>query len=308
MLERLLPLPAGGLRGDPRGDGRAARHDPAARPSAARVPAGARGGRDAARWRSGSAALREANPMLGTRGCRLGLLYPEIYEMQVRAIVRAAVAVERADRRAAARRDHAPARRLRRGAAPPAAPHARHGRGGAQSCRSESTTSSGTMIELPRACIRADEIAAGGGLLQLRHERPDPDDARLLAGRRRGQVPDPLPGRPHPRANPFETLDLLRGRRSDARSASRAPARPSPSSSSGSAVSTAATRARSRSATSSASTTSPARRTACRSRDWQLRRRRSPRPGSRPSQPAARGSSDNRNGPPHAPGADRTRL
>ncbi|HET9214716.1 MAG TPA: pyruvate, phosphate dikinase, partial [Gaiellaceae bacterium] len=38
-------------------------------------------------------ALREANPMLGTRGCRLGLLYPEIYEMQVRAIVRAALAV-----------------------------------------------------------------------------------------------------------------------------------------------------------------------------------------------------------------------
>ena len=30
--------------------------------------------------------------MLGTRGCRLGILYPEIYEMQVRAIVRAALA------------------------------------------------------------------------------------------------------------------------------------------------------------------------------------------------------------------------
>ncbi len=35
-------------------------------------------------------ALHEVNPMLGTRGCRLGILYPEIYEMQVRAIVRAA--------------------------------------------------------------------------------------------------------------------------------------------------------------------------------------------------------------------------
>ncbi len=32
-------------------------------------------------------ALQEANPMLGLRGCRLGLLYPEINEMQVRAIV-----------------------------------------------------------------------------------------------------------------------------------------------------------------------------------------------------------------------------
>ena len=34
--------------------------------------------------------LHESNPMLGTRGCRLGLQWPEIYEMQVRAIVRAA--------------------------------------------------------------------------------------------------------------------------------------------------------------------------------------------------------------------------
>ncbi|HEY8645633.1 MAG TPA: pyruvate, phosphate dikinase [Gaiellaceae bacterium] len=40
-------------------------------------------------------ALRETNPMLGTRGCRLGLERPEIYEMQIRAIVRAAQAVER---------------------------------------------------------------------------------------------------------------------------------------------------------------------------------------------------------------------
>ena len=40
-------------------------------------------------------ALREANPMLGTRGCRLGLEWPAIYEMQIRAIVRAAKAVER---------------------------------------------------------------------------------------------------------------------------------------------------------------------------------------------------------------------
>ena len=36
------------------------------------------------------AEMREANPMLGLRGCRVGILYPEIYGMQVRAIVRAA--------------------------------------------------------------------------------------------------------------------------------------------------------------------------------------------------------------------------
>jgi pyruvate, orthophosphate dikinase len=37
--------------------------------------------------------IHEGNPMLGTRGCRLGILYPEIYEMQVEAIIRAAAAV-----------------------------------------------------------------------------------------------------------------------------------------------------------------------------------------------------------------------
>jgi pyruvate,orthophosphate dikinase len=38
--------------------------------------------------------LHEVNPMLGTRGCRLGIVHPEIYQMQVRAIVRAAKRTE----------------------------------------------------------------------------------------------------------------------------------------------------------------------------------------------------------------------
>jgi pyruvate,orthophosphate dikinase len=40
-------------------------------------------------------ALHEANPMLGHRGCRLGITFPEIYEVQVRAIVEAACDVQR---------------------------------------------------------------------------------------------------------------------------------------------------------------------------------------------------------------------
>jgi pyruvate, orthophosphate dikinase len=99
-------------------------------------------------------ALREANPMLGTRGCRLGLQYPEIYEMQVRAIVRAAKAVEE-------RTGDAPLveimhplvgfeeelRRLRE----LTVAVAEEEDAGEYLC--------GTMIELPRACVRADEIA-----------------------------------------------------------------------------------------------------------------------------------------------------
>ena len=38
-------------------------------------------------------SLAEANPMLGTRGCRLGIQWPEIYAMQVRAIIEAAADV-----------------------------------------------------------------------------------------------------------------------------------------------------------------------------------------------------------------------
>ena len=42
--------------------------------------------------------LHEFNPMLGFRGCRLGIIYPEIYEMQVRAIIQAAIQVKKEGR------------------------------------------------------------------------------------------------------------------------------------------------------------------------------------------------------------------
>jgi pyruvate,orthophosphate dikinase len=43
--------------------------------------------------RARTSALHESNPMLGHRGCRLGITYPEIYEMQARAILEAAANV-----------------------------------------------------------------------------------------------------------------------------------------------------------------------------------------------------------------------
>jgi pyruvate, orthophosphate dikinase len=99
-------------------------------------------------------SLQEANPMLGTRGCRLGLIWPEIYEMQVRAIVRAALAVR-------GRTGNAPlveimhplvafGEELHRLRAITVATAAEEG---------ELEYLVGTMIELPRACVRADEIA-----------------------------------------------------------------------------------------------------------------------------------------------------
>ena len=98
--------------------------------------------------------LQERNPMLGLRGCRLGLLYPEIYEMQVRAIVRAARAVrERTGASAEVEVMHPlvgfgeELRRLRELTLRVVAEE------GEQECRV------GTMIELPRACVCADQIA-----------------------------------------------------------------------------------------------------------------------------------------------------
>jgi len=52
-------------------------------------------GTDVETLRRRATELSEANPMLGHRGCRLGITYPEIYEMQARAIFEAAVAVAR---------------------------------------------------------------------------------------------------------------------------------------------------------------------------------------------------------------------
>jgi pyruvate, orthophosphate dikinase len=107
------------------------------------------------RMRSRIKLLSESNPMLGTRGCRLGILWPEIYEMQVRAIARAAKAVR-------SRTGDAPLieimhplvgfreelRRLRELTEQVMAEEA-----------PELEYLCGTMIELPRAALRADEIA-----------------------------------------------------------------------------------------------------------------------------------------------------
>ena len=53
-------------------------------------------GMDAEKLKERAHKLQEFNPMLGHRGCRLGVSYPEIYEMQTRAIIEAACAVSKA--------------------------------------------------------------------------------------------------------------------------------------------------------------------------------------------------------------------
>jgi pyruvate, orthophosphate dikinase len=99
--------------------------------------------------------LHESNPMLGTRGCRLGLQFPEIYEMQVRAIVRAARAVED-------RTGEAPLVEIMHPLVGFTEELARLRRLTQEVAAEEPSVEyrCGTMIELPRAALRADEIAA----------------------------------------------------------------------------------------------------------------------------------------------------
>jgi len=103
-------------------------------------------------------ALAEFNPMLGHRGCRLGVTYPEIYETQVRAIIEAACNLSREGVRVlpeimipivGMEEEFVRMRQLTEDTA--AQVMAETG------VRVDYTV--GTMIELPRACMVADEIA-----------------------------------------------------------------------------------------------------------------------------------------------------
>jgi pyruvate, orthophosphate dikinase len=104
--------------------------------------------------------LEETNPMLGTRGCRLGLEFPEVYETQVRALVAAAAAVRDRDGRPPEleimiplvdyERELAAMRELVERTAAETAERA-----GFQPV----AFTVGTMIELPRACLIAGRLA-----------------------------------------------------------------------------------------------------------------------------------------------------
>ena len=145
------------------------------------------------------------------RGCRVGLIFPEIYEMQVRAIVRAARAVHAASGEAPLVEIMHPLvgfgeelRRLRE----------LTDRVAAEEDALEYAV--GTMIELPRACVRADEVAEHADFFSfgtndltqtaLGFSRDDAE-SKFLARYLEDDVLE---------RNPFETLDEARRRRSHA--------------------------------------------------------------------------------------------
>ncbi len=151
-------------------------------------------------------ALHETNPMMGHRGVRLGITYPEVSEMQVRAILEAAVELEREGKVALpeimipvvgikAELDHQ---------------RALVDRVYADVCARMGVEKIaflyGTMIEIPRACLVADQIAEAAEFFSFGTN----DLTQMGFGFSRddigGFVPDYIQRKILP-ADPFQTLD-----------------------------------------------------------------------------------------------------
>ncbi|MEK7672725.1 MAG: pyruvate, phosphate dikinase [Patescibacteria group bacterium] len=99
-------------------------------------------------------ALHEINPMLGHRGCRLGITHPEIYQMQVHAIVQAGIEVSKGGKKADVEIEIPLVGTLR---------EFTHMKKIVQAVIDEYEVNFeykiGTMIEVPRACITANDLA-----------------------------------------------------------------------------------------------------------------------------------------------------
>jgi pyruvate,orthophosphate dikinase len=151
--------------------------------------------------------LKEFNPMLGHRGSRLGITYPEIYEMQARAIFEAAVQVNEAGRETVHCEVMLPLIFAKtefdvlKGKIDGIADAVRAEQGKAVEY------SIGTMIELPRAALRAKEIAQSAeffsfgtnDLTQTTYGISRDDSASFLADYQQKSVID---------NDPFATLDV----------------------------------------------------------------------------------------------------
>ena len=150
--------------------------------------------------------LEEVNPMLGHRGCRLGITYPEIYEMQTRAIIEAAIEIQKTGI------DVKPEIMI-----PLVGKVEELGylREKLEKLADEIIIESeakleykiGTMIEVPRACITADEIAekadffsfGTNDLTQITFGYSRDDAGKFISDYKDKKILD---------ADPFETIDV----------------------------------------------------------------------------------------------------
>jgi len=152
------------------------------------------------------AAMKEQNPMLGLRGCRLGIMFPGVTEMQVRAIFEAACGLKKAGEDPHPEImiplvGHVNELRVEREKLERVAKQVMEEQGIRVDYKF------GTMIEVPRGALTADEIAlhaeffsfGTNDLTQMTfgYSRDDAEGKFLMAYVQRGILP----------ANPFQTLD-----------------------------------------------------------------------------------------------------
>jgi pyruvate,orthophosphate dikinase len=152
--------------------------------------------------------LREQNPMLGTRGCRLAMLYPEIPEMQARAIIRAALAVQEKQGETVGVEIMIPLVGLETEIAKQRAIVETAVQDELAKAGKDLPYTIGTMIELPRAAIIADQIAKHADFFSfgtndltqttLGISRDDAENGFLGHYVEDGVLP----------SNPFETVDI----------------------------------------------------------------------------------------------------
>ena len=151
--------------------------------------------------------LEEANPMLGFRGCRLGIIHPEIFAMQVRAIIRAAATVKKETGNKVKPYIMIPLVSMEE--------ELQHVEDMVRSVATEEISQVdvdldykiGTMIELPRACVIADRIARIADFFSFGTNdltqttfgfSRDDSEGKFFDGYKREGVM---------RKNPFQTLD-----------------------------------------------------------------------------------------------------
>jgi pyruvate,orthophosphate dikinase len=151
-------------------------------------------------------ALREQNPMLGLRGCRLGLMIPDFVKIQTRAILNAQIAIKREGLDPKAKImiplvGHVNELKQTKDLLEAEAKSVEEAAG------VEVEYSFGTMIEVPRGALTADEIAEHAAFfsfgtndltqMTFGYSRDDAEGGFLLAYVERKVLPD----------NPFQTLD-----------------------------------------------------------------------------------------------------
>ena len=118
--------------------------------------------------------LHEFNPMLGFRGCRLGIVYSEISEMQARAVFEAAAEVQKSGIKVKPE-VMIPLVGFKKELDLQVEVVHRVAKEVMAEQKVKLDYLVGTMIEIPRGALTADEIAQDRRILQLRHERPDAD-------------------------------------------------------------------------------------------------------------------------------------